>query len=201
MSSLPPPPDVDAVRLSFPTITWAAQQPLTRIHRATKEPVFFARDPGGRFNPPTVDADFGTCYLSNHPLGSFAEVFGRFRIIDRGAVDARVLSQVYLPSDALLANLTHATVLGLFGITNELSTGDEVGTYPFSQRWAERFHEAGFAGVFYIARHDTTVQTRSVALFGKPGVDHGVPAATGPIDDADQYARELGYTIVSGTPI
>ncbi len=85
----------------FPALTWASQQPLWRIHRAEHASVHFAtRFLGGRFNPPDGGLGFGTWYLATHPRGAFAEVFGRAQVVERRQIDARVLAQAFLPSDA-----------------------------------------------------------------------------------------------------
>lgn len=117
-------------------------------------------------------------------------------------IDDRVLAEIYLPCDARLADLTNPVVLGRFGITNELSTGDPEITYPIGQQWAMRLWQAGFSGVCYPARHDVELATRSVALFGKPGLESAVMAALQPLRaTAEEMAQHFGYTIVSGRPL
>jgi len=63
-TDLPPPPRDPQDLAGFPVRAWRAQQPLARIHQEIHAPLFFARDPGGRFNPPDPDAAWGTCSLS-----------------------------------------------------------------------------------------------------------------------------------------
>jgi hypothetical protein len=181
-------------------MAWAVQQPLWRVHQERLPTVHFATDRGGRFNPPAPDAGFGTWYLSTHQKGAFVEVFGRFRMILRSQIDARVIAEVWLPSDVRLADLTHPSVLGRFGVTNELSTGgDDV--YPISQSWAHALWQAGFGGIHYASRHDVTFQTRSIALFAKPEehVQYAEVSWTRPLSDvAAQIADEYGFQILSG---
>lgn len=84
MSRLPLPPDDPAVLAAgFPVLVWPAQQPLSRVHRATRCSVHYATDADGRFNPPSPSAGFGSCYASSHPRGAFAEALGRFRVLTR----------------------------------------------------------------------------------------------------------------------
>lgn len=80
------------------------------------------------------DAEWGTCYLSTHPLGAALEVFGRFRLLPQREIDRRVLATIYLTSDIQLADMTHPTVLGLFGLTAEASTGETTNAYPRTQQ-------------------------------------------------------------------
>lgn len=202
MTGLPEPPEPASLD-GFPSIVWAAQQPLWRVHRESNPTVHFARGAAGRFNPPAPDSDYGTWYLSSHPRGAFVEVFGRFQVITRAQVNERVLASVHPPSDLRLANLTDPTVVGRFGLTNELSVGGE-DVYPIAQRWSAALRQAGFGGVHYAARHDPTLQSRSIALFGKP-------TDQGSLDDAvvlqplealaEEMADYYGWTVISGRPL
>jgi hypothetical protein len=69
-------------------------------------------------------------------------------------------------------NLTGSVLAGTTAsirdpVTAELSAG---GDYPGSPQWAERFFQAGFGGIWYMAKHDPRGDLHSIALFGKPGV-------------------------------
>ena len=201
MSAIPVPQQLST---DFPTTVWAAQQPLWRVHRQCHDSAHFATDQGGRFNPAEPAKGFGTWYLSTHRAGAFVEVFGRFgRVITRALIDERVLAQVWLPSDVRLADLTHPTVLGRYGITNELSTGGE-SIYPLAQKWATALWVAGFSGIQYLSRHDVTLQTRSIALFAKPA-DQPTFEAYARTQSLDETAAEMadlyGFTITAGNPL
>lgn len=208
--TLPEPPNESRELAEFPALIWRAHQPLSRIHRQDFASIFFGTDQDGRWNPPEPGSEWGTCYLSTHRVGAALEVFGRFRFLPQREIDRRVLATVYLTSDVRLADMTDASVLGRYGLTAEASTGTEETTYPCTQRWALRLQEAGFGGVYYGARHDPTLGSRSIALFGKASdrdregalsewVDE-TTATTTPIPAAvlDELRNPYGYTIVGG---
>lgn len=208
--SVPLPPDRTELEL-FPSLTWRAHQPLARIHRQDVGSLFFGTDQDSRWNPPQPGSDWGTCYMSTHPIGAALEVFGRLSVLPQREIDQRVLATIYLASDVRLADMTHPSIVGRFGLTAEASTGEEGTTYPYTQLWASRLREAGFAGVHYAARHDPSLGSRSIALFGKvtSGDEADEPwaewidesaAATAPLprDLIDELRDTYGFTIVSG---
>jgi RES domain-containing protein len=199
MTGLPDPPAASDLA-TFPSTTWTVAQKLWRVHQERHPTVHFATDQGGRFNPSSPHVGFGTWYLSSHPNGALAEVFGRFRVITRAQLDERVLAEVWLPSDVHLADLNHPSVAGRYGITNELSMGGE-SVYPVAQRWASALWQAGFGGIIYGGRYDVTLQTRSIALFGKPedAAQLQETTRTGPLAEvAEDMADLYGYTIITG---
>jgi hypothetical protein len=195
---LPEPPDDNTVT-QFPSLVWASQRPLWRVHRASMASIHFARGPRGRFNPPSSVAEYGTWYLSSHPRGALIEVFGRFGVVARSQIETRVLARVQLPSDAYLADLTHPTMVGRYSLTNELSLGG-VEVYDIAHRWSAAFWSAGFAGICYPARHDPTLQVRNIAIFGSTE-DMTAPEAAVvrlPLTQlADEMADFYSLTIVS----
>lgn len=173
--SLPMPPAKAAYLVDFPVRIWGSHQPLARIHRQEFGSMYFGTDQDGRWNPPEAGSDWGTCYLSTDQIGAALEVFGRFSVLPQSEIDRRVLATVYLGSDVRLADMTHASVVGRFGLTAEISAGAASTSYDCAQQWAARLREAGFGGVYYGARHDPTLGSRSIALFGK--------ASGGQLDD------------------
>ena len=190
--SVPAPP-VDAAELEdFPSMTWRAHQPLARIHRQEFGSLYFGSDQDGRWNPPEPGSEWGTCYMSTRPVGAALEVFGRLSVLPQRELDRRVLATIYMASDLRLADMTHPSVVGRFGLTAEASAGEESTTYPGTQRWALRLREAGFAGVHYAARHDPTLGSRSIALFGK------ATSGQGPAEPWSEWLEESAATI---TPI
>jgi hypothetical protein len=204
-SPIPYPGDFEVgdIALQFPSFTWSAQQPLSRVHRAEYGPVHFATDGDGRFDPPQPDLGWGTCYFSTHPRGAFVEVFGRAPTIVQSDIDDRVMTSLYLPSDLRLANFTHSSIVGRFGITNELSTGSPAPTYPAAQQWAATLQRLGFSGIYYISRHDVEVVTRSVALFGKTSADDSdFSYESEPLDTvADEMVAHFQFVVVDGRPL
>jgi hypothetical protein len=125
-------------------------------------------------------------YYRLHRHDREPERFGRLRNgVPRSLVDSHRLAGLGLPSPVRVADASNRTVVGRWGLSAELWAGDD---YPGSQRWAERLHQAGFAGIWYPARHDPAGQLHSVALFGKPGHQ---PAALVPYGD-EVVSAELG---------
>lgn len=206
--NLPVPPRDSGELDDFPILTWKAHQPLARIHRQEFGSIFFGTDQDGRWNPPDPDSDWGTCYLSTHPLGAALEVFGRLRVLPQREVDRRVVATIYLASDVRLADMTHPSVVGRFGLTAEASAGAEGETYPRTQQWALRLREAGFGGIHYAARHDPTLGSRSIALFGKASSgqpsepwsewleDSTATTASIPRDLVDELCDTYGFTVL-----
>lgn len=191
--------------LNFPEFVWLAQQPLSRVHRSQNDPVHFATDGDGRFDPPDENCTFGTWYLSSHPTGAFVEVFGRTRTVRAEDIDDRTLTQVYLPSDVRLADFTHPSIVGRYGITNELSAGNPESTYPVTQQWAKALQRLGFAGIYYVAPHDVEVITRSVAIFGKPddeSFSDSLACNSQPLDlVAQEMMERYQFRIITGRPL
>lgn len=173
---LPAPPDPDELARHFPTRTVHASFPFCRIHHETLEPEWFCTDRRCRFDPPAGEG-FGTCYLAGNPLGAFVERFGRLRIVPRRLVDAKVLSRLQVPSDLTVADATDRRIVGRYGLTAELWAGDDL---DGSQTWAAALFRAGFAGIWYSCRHDTSGSLHALALFAKPGVQPAQVLSLGP---------------------
>lgn len=163
--TLPAPPGDPAELADFPSRDVPADFPYTRIHHDRFEAEWFCSCGRCRFDPPP-GAAFGTCYLAGHPLGAFVEKFGRLRVVPRSLVDQHALATLQVPSPLRVADATDRRILGRWGLSAELWAGDD---YAGSQRWAERLHQAGFAGIWYSARHDVHGDFHSLAVFGKPG--------------------------------
>lgn len=163
--TLPAPPRDPAELADFPFRQVPADFPYARIHHDRFEPEWFCHCGQCRFDPPT-GGSFGTCYLAGHPLGAFVEKFGRLRVVPRSLVDQHALAALQLPSPLRVADVTDRRILGRWHLSAELWAGDD---YAGSQRWAERLHQAGFAGIWYSARHDVRGGLHNLAIFGKPG--------------------------------
>jgi hypothetical protein len=191
---------------AFPAVIVRANAPLVRIHHNLRDPEYFSADSSGRFDPPVGStAGFGTCYLSTHPLGAFLETFGRIRPVLQRHVDERVLTQVFLVSDTRIADMTNPSILGMYGLTAEIGIGGDEHTYEITQRWAEALFAAGFGGVRYAARHDPALHARSVAVFGKPGVQPtqvlAGPATHIPEELVERAADEYAIEVLPSVPI
>lgn len=203
--TLPDPPAPSELT-GFPAVIMPANVPLARIHHNLRDPEYFSEDGSGRFDPPVGStAGFGTCYLSTHPLGAFLETFGRIRPVLQRHVDERVLTEAFLPSESRLADMTDPAILGRYGLTAEVGIGGDERTYAATQRWAEALQAAGFGGVVYAARHDPALLARSVALFGKPGVQPTQllvrPATHIPEELLERAATEYAIEVLPSVPV
>lgn len=203
--TLPGPPTLSELN-GFPGVIVPANAPLARIHHNLRDPEYFSADSSGRFDPPPDStAGFGTCYLATHPLGAFLETFGRIRPVLQRHVDERVLTEAFLPSETRMADMTDPAILGLYGLTAEIGIGGDERVYAITQRWAEALETAGFGGIIYAARHDPALRARSVAVFGKPGVQPtqllARPATPIPKDLVDRAAIEYAIEVLPSVPV
>lgn len=134
-------------------------------------------------------------------VGAFVETFGRLRFLTQGLIDDRALSSLSLTRPLRLADLTNRSVVGSFGIAGDLSTGLD---YEPSERWAGRFYEAGFDGVFYAARYDPSFTERSVAVFGNEETGAKLfEAATEPVpaEWVKAACEQFGFSVGPSTPL
>jgi hypothetical protein len=159
------PPDDPAALAGFPAKTVAADYRYLRIHHDRFEAEWFCDCGGCRFDLST-DTGLGTCYLAGHPLGAYAEKFGRFNVLPRSLVDQHSMARLALPSPVRVADMTDRTVVGRWQLSASIWAGDD---YRVSQLWAMRLQQAGFAGIWYSAAHDVVGAFHSLALFGKSG--------------------------------
>ena len=133
---------------------------------SVRKPWYFSASgtPGsGRFDllPPR-----GTCYFSDAKPGAFVEVFRRVGVIDRADLARRRLFTATRTGPALRLADLRARRAARFGVTADLSAGDD---YTISQPAAQALFRAGFAGVAGTIRHDPSLRLRNVAVFGRAG--------------------------------
>ena len=118
-------------------------------------------------------------------------------MVPRSLVDQHALATLQVPSPLRVADATDRRILGRWGLSAELWAGDD---YAGSQRWAERLHQAGFAGIWYSARHDVHGDFHSLAVFGKPGYqpDALLRYSDGPIPQRllDEAAVRFGIEVL-----
>lgn len=111
------------------------------------------------------------------------------------------MSSLIVP-EARLADMTDRTVLGWWGLTAEVGAGDD---YVGTRLWAQRLWQAGFAGVWYQARHDPSANLHSIALFAKPGLQPSafIPAGSTSITDdiIDEAERIFGIEVFPAAPL
>lgn len=147
----------------FPRRTLRGDTTLFRIHRVAQGAWWFSGDGSGRFD--LVGTTLGACYLAEHPLGAWVEVFRKRMLIAERDVIQRTLLEVRLDRNVRLADLTSRRSLA-FGVTASLGANEEYGP---SQAFATRAVEAGFDGIRYLVRHDPAQILAGVALFSDKG--------------------------------
>jgi hypothetical protein len=204
MSDWPP---EDPVELGdFPWLNIGPDRVFYRLHRAEFEPGYFCNDGYCRFDPPRHSrVEYGTCYVATSPVGAFLETLGRIRPLPEGVVRDRVVSEVAPEVPVRVADLTHPSVVGRFGIAGDVSVGSD---YGLPQAWGAALIQAGFAGVMYTARHDPTFTETSVAFFGPPGEQPGrlrrvKDTESGPVGDelAAHMQERFGIVVVPTMPL
>ena len=159
--SLKPPPE-DAVELaSFPRSPLEPKTTVWRAVLADNGPWWFSCSLAGRFD---LAAPLGTCYLATDEITAVLEVFRSGALITTEELGRRRLHRLRVPASHTLANLTSRRTAG-FGLTLEIHSHPH---YDLTQAWAQRLHEAGAEGLFYLARHDPSPDS-CVALFGPAG--------------------------------
>jgi hypothetical protein len=154
MSSVDPPYPPEDINKRRPRVITIQQVAFYRFYPRGKEPIFFDRSSGGRFNSP--DASFGVLYAAKRLLGAFAETFLRSpgRILlpeDLIAKKARV--DLTLRRPLKLVQL-YGRGLAVLGATAEVTASPP--PYKLPQTWAAALkkHPRMFDGIAYHARHD-----------------------------------------------
>jgi len=144
---------------------------------------WFSSDGSGRFdlNPPQ-----GTCYLAGDRIGAVREATRGGPVSTTWVAD-REFRTVGPPDPEGRLAATTRQAAARFGLTTELVT---VVPYALARRWAQAFHQAGFAGI----RHDPRARPSGVSLFGPAGASGGVQR------DARPGRPEPGATQPSSPP-
>ena len=158
-----------------------------RVHRVDREPEWFGSSGDFRWDPPTPDTAFGTCYVAANRTVAFVEVFGDFDLLTQDLVEARCIATVQLRENLKLADMSSRRILGEWQLDRRISVGDD---YGVCQRWANALHLAGFSGVAYSPRHDAGpgYDDLSIALFGDAGYQ---PTQLQVVLDAEPISPEL----------
>ena len=148
----------------FPTRTLPAGSSLHRIHRAGLAADHYDTTDRYRFGAPPGNQRYGVCYVALEPIAAYIEVFGRIGTLRTAEIDGRRISEAVSTRDLRLADLSHRSVLGRFGVTAAHSTGTD---YAPSQELSGRLHDAGHDGIVYRVRHDPEMQLEAVAMFAR----------------------------------
>lgn len=183
-----PPHDYGVLAADFPAIHKESLPAYCfRVHRIDRPPEWFSSDSSNRWDPPSAGAGFGTCYVAETKLVAFAEVFGGLPLVTDEMVAARCIATVDLPGGVKLADMSSGHIVGRWRLDTRISVGDD---YPVCQRWANALHLAGFAGIYYSARHDPRhgYDDMSVALFGDAGYQ---PTQLGVVNDGEALGDDL----------
>ena len=137
-----------------------------RIHRSSRGPWWFSCNEA---NPQRFDlrSPRGTCYVAEHPVGAFVEVF---QDLDGGMilsadVDARRLSILAVPHPMRLADCTQARARA-FDVTAEIHT---TVNRDLTRDWAQAVAAEGFDGIRYFVRNDPAQHQIGIAIFGDAG--------------------------------
>ena len=148
----------------FPTRTLPAGTSLHRIHRAGRVADHYDTTDRHRFGAPPGSPRYGVCYVALEPIAAYVEVFGRIGTLGIAEIDRRRISETIGARDLRLADLSHRSILGRFGVTAAHSTGTD---YTPSQELSSRLHNAGYDGIVYRVRHDPQMQLEAVAVFAR----------------------------------
>jgi len=156
---LPEPPDDLATR-ELPLAE--APGPWTRLHWLSKDPIFFGKTDGNRFDAP--NEEYGVLYAGQDAHCAFIETHGDAlsRVVSTTEL-ARKGFALILPSQPLrLVDLTGPGLARLCA-DERLASGNHAG----ARRWALALwaHPSSPDGLLYRARHDPS--RRSVAIFDR----------------------------------
>lgn len=137
----------------------------------------------------------GTCYLGADPAGCLLEVFWRGAPLPPKELAVRGVSRLELPRSFRLADCASPLAAG-FGITGEIHAGAE--SYERPQAWAQALAEAGFDGIRYLVRHDSSLKSIGYALFGPAGVQGWQAPPVEPISEKllAEVQRRFGIRIL-----
>lgn len=181
----------------------ATGTPLFRIHRLSRDPVFFGPGPG---EPPTYRFDsltgaFGVLYVGLGLPGAVVETLLRNpsrRIVDYDDLAKRASCDLASTRDLRAVRL-HGTGLQAIGCDNAISTGP----YDVCGAWSDALwlHPDKPDGLAYQSPHDPG--QICLALFERP--DHGLltPASVPLVDQLPTISALLsGYAkSISGVPV
>lgn len=177
---------------SFPAHDLDGGELLCRIHRSDRSPWWFSNDGSGRFD--LLRGNSGTCYLGQHPVGAFIEVFRTGTVIPEIEVRTRRLARLQAPSATTLADCT-ASEARSFGVTGAIHSRPD---YDLTRAWAQALADAGFGGILYHLSHDPAGSEIGVALFGSADEQDLPIEGTGAIPDdvLDEARTRFGLLVL-----
>lgn len=157
----PPPPDLQSRRL--PLIQLAADTPIVRLHALSRDPRFFGRTGGNRFDDP--EHAYGVCYLALDDSAAFAETVLRdqfLRDLSRGDLGRLALADGSLGAPARLVEFGSTGLQRLRTVAGTVHAG-----YEITQAWSRALwlHPDAPDGILYRSRFDD--ELHCVALFDR----------------------------------
>jgi hypothetical protein len=194
---------VTAPLRALPVVDIRIADVLHRVHRARNDVAWFGASGDERFDPPSSHrAAYGACYLGCSDMAAYVEVFGGLRAVSQSDIDRRRLSVLRPHRDLTVVDLTDRSVLGDFGITASVSTGDDYGP---PQQLSAQVYDEGFDGVLYRVRHDPALRLDAVAMFGEPGVQRerfaDIKTDAIPSWLIDEAWRTFGIEVIADVPL
>jgi hypothetical protein len=153
--------------------------PVYRICKVHRDPIYFGKNNGYRFDAPR--GEFGVLYAAETPEGAFLETCVRERpagnLFVLSYFQERKLTKISLQKPLRLVDLT-GPGLSLLGADNRLTTG----SYRIAQRWSRAFwsHADCPSGILYCSRLNPSL--RSIALFDRAAIGLS-PSDCGPLAD------------------
>jgi RES domain len=143
---------------------------------ARQDPWWFCTCGQCRFDlGPEDPSGLGTLYAGTDPVSGVLEVIGpefAGRPVARRFVAERTVWALAYDRPLQLADLVHRRAAG-FGVTNELST---MVPYRVPQAWAKALADAGWDGISYRTRFNTSPQVTGMAWFDGAGAHGDWPA-------------------------
>ncbi len=157
-----PPPSFGSKKLS----TTRRMRQWYRVHQTAKEPLYFGKNGGNRFDAPA--GEFGVLYVGDDQHCAFIETFGHAtgtRSVTMGELAVRCLAVITTTRPLRLLDLT-GRGLARIGADARLTSGDD---YGLAHRWSRAIHDHPSEpdGIIYCARHDPS--RFSAALFERTG--------------------------------
>ena len=126
---------------------------LCRLHARGRNPLFFGKTGGNRFDSP--DRSYGVLYTGLDEHCSFIETYGQstgIRSVTETALETQHLVHLELLKHVNLIDLSNSGGLARVGADSRLFSG----SHAVAQRWsaALRGHPSKPDGILYPARHD-----------------------------------------------
>jgi RES domain len=147
------PPDLAKFnQISLPIRSVAANEPLIRVHSASRNAIYFGRSGNSRFDAPA--GEYGGLYVALNAYGAFRETVLRLttvKLVEIQELSKKAFSIITIDRDLQLVDLAGAG-LAHIGADARLTTG----SYQVSQQWSLALwkHPALVDGIYYRSRLD-----------------------------------------------